>query len=397
MDYFTDVYLKRVNKHGTDLQSRIHGKMECDFENKLAKSVNRVEMFDYTDDKRQIGVGILESKKINETEVVDYLLTRIKDNYENGFVFYTLKPFSLEKQAWMILYKEQYETIGYNRYIAVLLENTIEWIGRDGLLYSSPVHYVGSKDGKIKSNFKISYEVAVNTPSKTLAMICPQNKAISRNMKFNISDETWNVSGYDKISVPGVMYVTLEEDYVQKSQYANQHELEKWSLTSVQGDEIVVTLGKDNAIDFYCSYDGANVDEDIDLTSNNKDLTITRTNFNQYKFNGIAGTYTVTARLARNSLVSTEFNVTVVETEENWMAIVGPNQLKVLQTLEYTLNSSLTDYAINITSQNGCFTIDKIDGNKVYLKGINIGQDYILITYEGNTYSTPLNVISPWM
>ena len=49
MDYFTDVYLKRVNKHGTDLQSRVHGKMECDFENKLAKSVNRVEMFDYTD------------------------------------------------------------------------------------------------------------------------------------------------------------------------------------------------------------------------------------------------------------------------------------------------------------------------------------------------------------
>ena len=82
MDYFTDVYLKRVNKHGTDLQSRVHGKMECDFENKLAKSVNRVEMFDYTNEEKQIGVGILESKKINETEVVDYLLTRIKDNYE---------------------------------------------------------------------------------------------------------------------------------------------------------------------------------------------------------------------------------------------------------------------------------------------------------------------------
>ena len=41
MNYFTDVYLKRVNKHGTSLQGRIHGKMECDFENKLNKSVNK--------------------------------------------------------------------------------------------------------------------------------------------------------------------------------------------------------------------------------------------------------------------------------------------------------------------------------------------------------------------
>ena len=84
MDYFTDVYLPRINKHGTNMQSRIHGRMECDFENKLNKSVNKVTMFD-TD--KPIGVGILESKKINETEVVDYLLTRIIDNYYNGFIF----------------------------------------------------------------------------------------------------------------------------------------------------------------------------------------------------------------------------------------------------------------------------------------------------------------------
>ena len=79
MDYFTDVYLKRINRFGNNIQTRVHGKMENDFENKLVKSVNKVDLYDQTDKEKIIGVGILETKKINETEVVDYLCTRIDD------------------------------------------------------------------------------------------------------------------------------------------------------------------------------------------------------------------------------------------------------------------------------------------------------------------------------
>lgn len=39
MSYFTDVYLKRVNRYGNDYQSRVQGKREENFEYYLLKSV----------------------------------------------------------------------------------------------------------------------------------------------------------------------------------------------------------------------------------------------------------------------------------------------------------------------------------------------------------------------
>ena len=44
MSYFTDVYLKRVNRYGNDYQSRVQGKREENFEYYLLKSVYRVDI-----------------------------------------------------------------------------------------------------------------------------------------------------------------------------------------------------------------------------------------------------------------------------------------------------------------------------------------------------------------
>lgn len=393
MDYFTDVYLKRINQYGETAQDRIHGRMECDFENKLRKSVNKVEL--YNDDLQKIGIGILETKKITEKETVDYLLTRVSDTYENGFIFKTQKPFSEEYQTWMVIFKEQYQTIGYNRYIVVLLENSIEWIS-EGLVHSSYAHYIGSMNGKIKDLFKISNNVAVGEPNKILTMVCPFTKALKRDLKINISDETWRVCGYDKISVPGVMYVTLEEDYIQNTKLANEEELNNWSIISNQGLDIVVS-NKEPVIEFYCSYNGGLTNEEVELKCDNNEVIIENVGFNKYCIGGPAITGEIIATLKNTNKVLQVFSLTITEQQENWLAIVGPNQIKVLQTLEYKLATSLLDYTVEIKSEKDCFKIDRIDGDKVYLQGINIGQDNILITHNGVTYSTPINVVSSWM
>jgi hypothetical protein len=46
MDYFEDIYLKRLNRFGLDYHSRVQNKREKDFELYLMKSVYRVE-FEY--------------------------------------------------------------------------------------------------------------------------------------------------------------------------------------------------------------------------------------------------------------------------------------------------------------------------------------------------------------
>lgn len=46
MDYFEDIYLKRLNRFGLDYHSRVQNKREKDFELYLMKSVYNVE-FDF--------------------------------------------------------------------------------------------------------------------------------------------------------------------------------------------------------------------------------------------------------------------------------------------------------------------------------------------------------------
>lgn len=397
MDYFADVYLKRVNRFGDNIQSRVHGKMEHDFELKLKKSVNKVDLFNDIDAQQSFTAGIFETKKISETENINYLCTRIDTVFDNGYVFYATVPFSSNKQAWMVLYREQYQTIGYNRYVVVLLENELKWIGKDGLFHTSYVHYVGDKEGKIKSNFKIGYEVAAYTPNKTLSMICPKSSFIHRDLKMNISDETWRVSGYDKISVPGVMYVTLEEDYTVKAQYANEDELKKWSIISSQGDEISVSSLGNEIVEFYADYNGLLTDKEIIVESSNSSITPIKVDTNKYKFSGAIGKSKITAYVVDNKEIFKEFDLSFTLQVQEWLSIIGPSQVKVMQTLEYELATSLTDYTVDISSEQGNFIVDRVEGNKVYITGANIGHDNIVITYNGVKYLTPINVISPWM
>ena len=51
MNYFEDVYLKRLNRYGTDYQSRVQAQREREFEGKLLKSIYRVD-FEYDGEAR---------------------------------------------------------------------------------------------------------------------------------------------------------------------------------------------------------------------------------------------------------------------------------------------------------------------------------------------------------
>ena len=151
-------------------------------------------------------------------------------------------------------------------------------------------------------------------------------------------------------------------------------------------------------INIYCSYNGAFVDEEVEFFSD-KNVIIKKVGFNKFIFNGQPGQYKITASLKEAPMVKQEFELNITEEEQTWLAIVGPKQIKVLQTLEFELATNLTDNEIDIKSEKDCFIIINInkETNKVYIQGKNIGQDNILIICNGMTYSVPLEVISPWM
>ena len=76
MDYYHDVYLKRLNRYGLDYQSRVIGQRERLFEEYLLKSLYRVD-FMYNN---ELTPGVLERYKQDETETLHYLLTKNNQN-----------------------------------------------------------------------------------------------------------------------------------------------------------------------------------------------------------------------------------------------------------------------------------------------------------------------------
>ena len=75
MSYF-DVYLKRVNRYGNNLQERIQGKKEHDFEVFMSKSPNKVTAWNNRIGLEEDGYSaVLQTKEYNEIETIDYFLT----------------------------------------------------------------------------------------------------------------------------------------------------------------------------------------------------------------------------------------------------------------------------------------------------------------------------------
>ena len=399
MGYFEDVYLKRVNRYGNSLQGRVHGRMEHDFEHMMAKSVNKVKIFGGpapTD--RELGQGVLQSKDTSEKETIDYLLTPKKDVYANGTILY-LDGGEGARQPWMILFMEKYQTMGYNKYKVILLENTISWVDKDKILRSSLVHYTGNggaRDKAIAANFKISFENIVNIPNRTLFLILPQNTFLTRGTQINISDITWEVSGYDNISVPGVMYVTLEEHYIKDLQQINE-ELDGWSFSSDMGDPIYLQKNVETPITFKCYYNGELRHCVVDILKTDI-INYSRNGENSFAItSNKEGVSKLTAFLAESPQISFDFEVYTTAAEEEYMGVSAPEKIKVNQQAVIIINTNIDNSIIQVTSKNNHFSIDKIEENNIYITGQSIGDDVIIAECNSVRYETPIEIVSMWM
>ena len=84
MEYYGDVYLKRLNRYGNDYQSRVQGQRERLFEDYLMKSIYKVD-FEFED---TLHFGSLERDKQNNTQLLHFLLTKRDLNIPPGTVLF---------------------------------------------------------------------------------------------------------------------------------------------------------------------------------------------------------------------------------------------------------------------------------------------------------------------
>ena len=215
MNYFEDVYLKRLNRYGYDYQSRIQAQREEAFEGLLLKSIYRVD-FVYEDEMHP---GLLERYKQDETETMQYLLTRVSLNMPSGTVL-MIPDKDMKEQPWLVYWLESIKSSGYNRYIVLKMTHFITWRDRSNIERSTWCYLYGQEDNMLKDEIRSrSRSDAIYSENlKSSFFVCPTNEFIRKDdyMEIGIDalKEGYRVTGYDIISTPGVEYVTIDPVYL---------------------------------------------------------------------------------------------------------------------------------------------------------------------------------------
>ena len=214
-NYYEDVYLKRLNRYGYDYQSRVQAQREREFEGKLLRSVYRVD-FEYED---EIHPATLERYKQDETELMQYLLTRVSLNIPNGTIL-MIPDKDLVPQPWLVYWLESIKASGYNKYIVLKMTHFITWRDRNGREQTSWCYMYGQQDNMLKDELRSRsrMDTLYTENLKMSFFVMPTNEFLRRDDYLEIGQdglkEAYRVTGYDIQSTPGVEYVTVDPVYL---------------------------------------------------------------------------------------------------------------------------------------------------------------------------------------
>lgn len=215
MSYFDEVYLKRLNRYGYDYQSRIQNQREKVFEDLLLKSIYRVD-FVYDNEMQP---GLLERYKQDETQLMQYLLTKTDLNIPNGTILMIPDKDNIE-QPWLIYWLESIKASGYNRYIVLKMTHFITWRDREDVERSSWCYMYGQQDNMLKDEIRSRSrsDAIYGENLKSSFFVMPTNSFIRKDDYIEIGEgvlkEGYRVTGYDIHSTPGVEYVTIDPVYL---------------------------------------------------------------------------------------------------------------------------------------------------------------------------------------
>ncbi len=228
MQYY-DIYKKRLERYGTDCQSRIYNQRIESFENFLNSSVSRIDFEVLLTSEEH--PGVLERYRESNTQFLGRLLTRKDLLLEPGTLFSFLSK-NGELQSWMIYYLETIKDVGYNKYVILRTNGEINWIDSFGKEQSSLAFFVGSATAKLIDQMMSSSRGAKNSiyteDNSDAKIILPFNENLEKENYLEVSykgiKKAFTVSGLDFYSTPGIEYVTIKNNLIRENNFSEKEQ-----------------------------------------------------------------------------------------------------------------------------------------------------------------------------
>lgn len=205
MSEYYEIYRKRLNRYGTDYQSRVQNQRAREFDDYLKKSVYRIN-FEYEGEVRP---GTLEPYKQDHTQTQAYLLTKLDTKLPSGYIA-TITSQDGAEAPWMVWWLEHMEASGYNRYVVLKvnyklnLGDVTQW-----------GYFVGPGTSAVSDAMKSASGYPVYNENNNLyRFITPYNKSLTKDLYFEVVYDTvpagFVIKEVDFHSTPGIAYVSVD-------------------------------------------------------------------------------------------------------------------------------------------------------------------------------------------
>lgn len=128
---------------------------------------------------------------------------------------------------WMVYWLEEIEQSGYNKYTIIRMKQYITKTTREGYIddssWSTYAYMYGQEDNMIKNELRSRsrMDILYDENLKDSFLIVPLNENINKDDYFEIAinylnqniKEPYVVVGYDRVSAPGIEYITVDPRY----------------------------------------------------------------------------------------------------------------------------------------------------------------------------------------
>ena len=206
MSYY-DIYQKRLGRYGNTVQERMKNQRILLFEKYKAQSVYQIP---FADNEGKPRTAVFEPYKQNETKFLSYLLTDLDIELQDGWCdeIFDLDNKSLGK--WMVFYLEENHSRGYNKYVMLRMSHVISING----IGEYPCYCYGQMSTLIEDLVASrKADVWYEDKDKDGHIIMPALDIKKDDYIIVNGDESepYLVTGFDKITIPGVIYIALNE------------------------------------------------------------------------------------------------------------------------------------------------------------------------------------------
>lgn len=209
LSYYDDIYKKRLNRYGDNNTSRLEGGRRAQFENFLKSSPHYVT-FLYNNETIE---AVLEPFRQNETKNLMHILCRADQTFEVGSIV------EIQGEYFMFYYWDHRKNSGYNRWVIAKMSHDITWTARDGFEYSSKAYMYFQQDNMLQNELKSRSrsDTIYLENLKLNFLLMPITDKINIGTYFVIEtmgiEQFFRVTGYDIVSTPGVMYISMDPTY----------------------------------------------------------------------------------------------------------------------------------------------------------------------------------------